>query len=507
MDHLTSFTARSLRYDTVLLVACLVAQFFGVFSLRALAPDAASTVTYPDPSGNPPYVGTLIHTVYFSPTAPAWKWYWASSSFAATRKMPTLGFYDQTVGTAIQEAHYQQLREAKSEFALFSWYGDQGQEQSENGGSDRVFRSYWKVFTEENKASTEPPIRLLVLMEFGETNSRQRIDYLKANFYDKNPDEILHYQGKPILAIGFNGFKPDVDGPIVQYAESEGFYVAKGPDPGVGSFIGISFKPDDPRRISPLFAGCCPGGDVSGKNVILPAVKLTVGAGRVVQDGGSAGGNAVQSTGTGTIVSTTLAGPQIYKKKARYGEAHAIFRLKTRDLKAVQGTISVTDDAGNTYRLPINAHSFSSNDTYANLILEFPRPGEGPLTLRVNLTAGEVAVDHIWLTSALFLPLTLAQYDSQWEVIEKLPPAQRPLFICVASLNCWEENTVLEANNVDGTKFLDRTAYWAQRLKQEEREGQARSKECQTTGRIQGRRVPVLFYNAHDFHQCSMQDY
>jgi hypothetical protein len=391
-----------------------------------------------------------------------WQWYQNSSSFWESRAQPILGFYDQTRGTSIEADHYDQLRRARVDYALFSWYGGSGNAVND-GAINEILAAYWSLFAARNMASRAAPIRMAVLMEFASEQYQARIAYLKANLYDRYPAQVLAYQGRPVLALGFD--KRDTNAnEVVRYARSKGFFVVNGRNGpgGDAAFIGIAHGP---YRVTPMFAGVSPGVDVTGKADIFDAKNFHIGCGTQVHDPAAISGVAVQSQGTGcTVVSTDWP-------TARSGRmTYAIFRLKTNDIANVNGDISVSAADGETVRTPISQHEFSGNNVYAHLVLQFDHaPQAGPLTAKVDLASGGVCVDRIWLTAAAFRRPSLAEYDSQWQTIEDLPPGQRPVFITIASLNAWEEGTEIEANTVSGSQFLDRTAYWIERLKGEER--------------------------------------
>ncbi len=387
-----------------------------------------------------------------------WKWYQNSSSFWEAHAQPSLGFYDQTRGTTVEAAHYDQLRRAHVDYALFSWYGGSGN-TANTGGINDILATYWSIFAARNMASNDAPIRMAVLMEFASEHYQDRIAYLKSNFYDRYPAQVLAYQGRPMLALGFD--KRDTDAnEVVRYARSQGFFVVNGRNGpgGDAAFIGIAHGP---YRVTPMFAAVSPGVDVTGKADIFDARTLQTGCGTEIHDAAAIDGVAVQSRGTGCTVVSAEA------RAARSGRlAYAIFRLKTSDVANLNADIALSAADGETVRAPITRNAFAGDDVYAHLALKFDHtPQAGPLTARVDVASGSLCVDRIWITPAAFRRPSLAEYDSQWQTIEDLPPAQRPVFITIASLNAWEEGTEIEANTASGTQLLDRTAYWVEKVK------------------------------------------
>lgn len=435
----------------------LIAALIFALLLNAWMPPQARASALTE---TPPYVGVVVHTMYAPGSGYHWKWYQNSSSFSETHAQPALGFYDQTRGTEIEADHYDQLRRARVDYALFSWYGQSGTDVTDRRIDD-ILAAYWSTFAARNMASKAAPIRMAVLMEFASEHYQDRIAYLKANFYDRYPAQVLSYQGRPVLALGFDKRDSDAND-VVRYARSRGFFVVNGRNGpgGDAAFIGIA---RGPNRVTPLFAAVSPGVDVSGKAEIFDARNFQTGCGTRVQDPAALDGVAVQSNGTGcTVVSTAQAASGSPRGKVAY----AIFRVKTSDTMNVQGSISVSDAEGETVRAPISRHAFAGDNAYAHLVLQFDhRPQAGPITASVEITAGTLSVDRIWITPAAFRRASLAEYDSQWQTIEDLPLSQRPVFITIASLNAWEEGTEIEANTVSGTQFLDRTAYWVEHVK------------------------------------------
>jgi hypothetical protein len=417
----------------------------------------------------PPYVGAIVHTMYLPDTEGHWNIYRKSASYWETGRKPLLGFYEQTTGTTIQASHYRQMREAKCDYALFSWYG--GSNGPVSGSAlDQVMDSYWKVFFSENAKTKAAPIRLAILMEFSaRPNFRERIDFLKAEYYDRYPQDVLTYQGRPMLGLGMDHplDPPGSEQAVIDYAESRGFYVVAGNSGKTGgaAFVGIGRGwGSQPPQPVPLYAKVSPAIDVSGKHTWIEAEKLPIGCGKVVPDPAASQGLAVESTGTrGDLVSTVVNPPGI----GQYGEWTAIFRLKTDDVASVHGLVSIKTQDGTVSSAPINAGSFQGNGRYAHVPVLFRRRPNTPIDVRVQVDAGRLWADCLWITHAPFWKPSLEAYDSQWQEIEEVPPAQRPRFISIASLNCWEEGTSIEASTVNGSSFLDRTAYWSERLKRE----------------------------------------
>src|SRR3989344_1960620 len=95
----------------------------------------------------PPFVGVTIHTFYV-PTSPFhWDWYKNSSTYwDFSKEKSVAGFYDQTNGTTIQKIHYQELRRAKVDYALLSWFGGIN-DATTNAAINQGLDTYWNTFT------------------------------------------------------------------------------------------------------------------------------------------------------------------------------------------------------------------------------------------------------------------------------------------------------------------------------------------------------------------------
>ena len=415
---------------------------------------------------NPPFVGVTIHTFYV-PTSPFhWDWYKNSSTYwDFSNTKPTRGFYDQTKGMTIQRAHYQQLRQAKVDYALFSWFGGIN-DPTTDAAINQVLDSYWKVFTALNKQTKAAPVYLAVLME-SSSDYQTRIDWLASNIYGKYPAYVLKYNGQPVLAIGSDA-SPSA---ALEYARSKGFYVVDGSNAESDgeAFVGITMKADDPHRITPQFAGVSPSTDGTGKEMSYEAESMTKGCGTRTSDNGASNRAAVRSSGVNCDVVTTTT--HSISTTAQYlTEWYGIFRIKTPNTAAIGGNAFVTENCTygtNVYSQPIGPGSFSGNNKYTHIVVKFTHLDPScSVTLRVSATGGSIIVDRIWVSMIQFRKPSIAEYDSQWEPIANLPLGNRPTFISIASLNAWEEGTAIESSSYFGTQFLDRTAYWSGKIKQ-----------------------------------------
>ena len=394
-----------------------------------------------------------------------WNWYKNSSTYwEFDHAQPTLGFYDQTQGTTVQLAHYQQLKSAKVDYALVSWFGGIN-DATTDAAINKVLDAYWSTFTTSNDQTNDVPIRLAILMEYAGTNYQTRLDYLKSSIYDKYPTYVLKYNNQPLIELSFEPMDATKKTAIMQYAQGKGFYIVDSEDAAGGGSIfgGISMKTDDPHRITALFGGVSPSVDISGKEISFEAESVTKGCGTNITDVVASGGVAVQSTGTNCDVVSSGSATAGVPTVAQYlSEWYAIFRVKTADRTTVGGSVSVVDSCGNKYSSPISSNSFSANNDYSNLVVQFSHLNSAcTVDARASVTAGSIVVDRIWASAAIFRKPSLAGYDSQWQPIKNLSLSSRPKFITVASFNAWEEGTAIESSSVFGTQFLDRTAYWS----------------------------------------------
>jgi hypothetical protein len=417
-----------------------------------------------------PLIGTTIHTVYV-PSAPIhWDWYKNSSTYWEFSKMqPTLGFYDQTVGSNIQQEHYNQLQRAKVDYGLISWFGGIN-DPATDSSINKVLETYVNVFIQNNQVAAAPPIKMAFIMEFAGTNYQTRLNYLKS-LYDKFQSYQLKYNGLPVIELSFDSNDP-FKSASVQYAKDLGFYVVDSDDAAGGgaTFGAITLKTDDPNRITSFAGGVSPGIDITGKSDIASlgatyeAEKISRGCGTAISDASASGGISVLSTGSNcNVVSTASNVPT----QAQYAsEWYAIFRVKTSNIANVRGNVIVEDSCGNSYSQPLNSQSITVNNQYAHIPVQFLHlQANCSVTFRVAITSGDVSVDRIWMTTCEFRKPSIAEFDSQWQPIKtKVLPA-RPAFITVGSFNGWEEGSSIEANSVFGSQFLDRTSYWVNLLK------------------------------------------
>ncbi|MGE3681402.1 MAG: FG-GAP-like repeat-containing protein [Bdellovibrionales bacterium] len=435
-----------------------------------------------------PLIGTTIHTIYVPKSPIHWNWYLNSSTFWETRSRPTLGYYDQTVGSKVQQEHYNQLKRAKVDYALISWFGDINNDPILDGQLNYVLETYVKTFVQSNQSSSSPPIRLAVLMEFGATNYEARLNYLKSKIYGKMADYQLMYDGKPLIELSIDPLDPS-KGQAISYARSLGFYVVDSDDlSGGGSVFGaITMKTDHPNRITSFAGGVSPSVDITTKdsypnqgmdapvgfplksafNAPLEAERLTKGCGTPIYDYAASGGRAVQSNGIGcNIVSSDSQTNDIPTTAQNLTEWYAIFRIKTDDITKARGWVIVEDSCQSSYKVEISSSVFTGNNQYAHIPVQFTHLDPNcKINMRVEVAAGRLTVDRIWKTNCQFRKPSVAEFDSQWQPLRNLPLPSRPAFVTIASFNAWEEGSAIETSTVFGPMFLDRAAYWIKLLK------------------------------------------
>ena len=185
---------------------------------------------------------------------------------------PVLGFYAQDALEFDVSKHYRQLVAANIDFALFSWYGgvNTGSEAVE---LDSIIEKYWNIFDKQNRLEKRN-LKFAIIMEFGNKNISERLEFVKA-IYNRFDRDVLKVDGKPVLALGFDGVQ-DAGDSAFNLARAAGFYVISSQDAagGGGAFVGITMQQFDPHRITPLAAVVSPGIDVSGKDPLLDSAKL-----------------------------------------------------------------------------------------------------------------------------------------------------------------------------------------------------------------------------------------
>jgi hypothetical protein len=416
---------------------------------------------------NSPLIGATVHTFYVPSYPFHWQWYQNSSTYWEYNfRQPSLGFYDQTQGTNIQDNDYSQLKQAKVDYALISWFGG-----INNDGINSVTDKYWSEFTHLNDQGGIP-INISILVEFGGQNYQTRLDYVKTNYYDKYPKYVLHYNNQSLIALSLTGSDPNTANSAISYAQNLGFYVISDLNVSAGgaAFTGETMKFDDPNRIGNFAADVSPSVDVTGENLALTGKMLTwevenlavnQNCGQIIFDSSASNNSAVHSTSTNCYVFDGPYTPNVPTTARYLTEWYVIFRLETSNPSTLHATLYVKNNSGYVYVSKSIDSSLVQNTQYVHIPVQFSYLGSsGNVETPVFITSGDITIDKIWITTDQFRKPSTSEYDSQWQPIYNLAPNQRPKFITIASFNAWEEGSAIEKDNYFGDLFINRTFYW-----------------------------------------------
>jgi len=411
-------------------------------------------------------IGATVHTFYVPTSSIHWQWYQNSSTYwEYNLRQPSLGFYDQTQGTSIQDSHYSQLKQSKLDYALLSYFGGIN-DPTTDSYINTVMDKYWSEFTRLNDQGGIP-INLSLLFEFGGTDYQTRLNFVKTNFYDKYPKYVLRYENKPLIALSLGGYDAPTANSVISYAKSLGFYVISDVNVSIGGagFTGITMKSDDTNRIGSFAAGVSPSVDVTGKTLNWEVENLNVnsGCGQIVSDTSASNNKAVKSTSTSCYIFNGPFTSDVPTVAQYLTEWYTIFRVKTSNANNLQATLYVKNDCGKTYAIKIINSSIVSSNKYVHIPLQFSYDGQCKIETPIFISNGDLTIDRIWITNIQFRKPSTAEYDSQWQPIYDL--TSRSKFITIASFNAWEEGSSIEKDSYFDDLFLTRTSYWVDKIR------------------------------------------